>query len=323
MRILITGAKGMLGHALVEKLIENNKDEIIGVDKDDFNLLKTSQVVKMYKQIKPDKVIHCANVVAGILYNLNNKFDILYKNTNINNNVISLAVENNIQKLMFISSTCALPVKNSPLSENDFMMGQVADQNDAYAISKIHGFYLCKSAFETRQCNFITVCPTNMYGEGERFDPKTGHAIVSIIYKIMESKETGKEVVLFGDGEPMRDWLYVGDAIEQMLWIFKNYNNPRKMVCLSTKNYIRNIDLVKKICEFMKYDYRKIKFDGNKGRNGVQNKITDVSYLEGLMGKKVFTDFEWISLKRVCNWYQKNYKWNGVDYIFKESLWVK
>lgn len=309
-RILVTGANGMLGVVLCERLKKDPMNEIIGVDRNDYDLMKTSRVVRMFKEIQPYEVYHLASAVGGIKYNIENKFDVLYMNTNINTNVIKLAHENNVNKLMFIGSTCMYPKNiHRPMCEDDFMTGKLEDTNDAYAISKIHGYYLCKSLYEQYGFNAITVSPTNLYGPHDNFNLNSGHFVPSIIHKIRLAKEKKINISLFGNGEAHRDILYSGDAADQMVWLMESYNNPLKIVNLSTRGYVKIKELVRMVCKFMEYDYNKITWDMDLKKNGMSSKITDVSYLESL-GYKIFHDSEWIELQRTIKWFQKNYKYS-------------
>jgi len=130
----------------------------------------------------------------------------------------------------------------------------------------------------------------------------------------MKAKKTGGNVVLFGTGNPMRDWMHSSEAANQIMWAFENYNNPNKILCLSERNYIRNNELARLMCGFLNFDFNLVKFDGDIYKDGDKNKLTDTTYLESL-GYKIFTDTEWVLLKRVCRWYEKNYKWDGSCFV--------
>ena len=220
MRIVITGAAGMLGSSLLKKFSSDATDvEALGLARSDLDLTSSSAVASKLENIKPDLVIHTAAKVGGIQANISQPIEFMVRNLEIDRNVILNSLELEVPRLIYVGSSCMYPKDyRQPLCESDLLMGSLEPTNEGYALAKIVGAKLCEFASATAGVSYKTVIPSNLYGPGDNFDPKTSHLLASVIRKVHEAKVSGKKSIeVWGSGEARREFTYIDDLAEWMV----------------------------------------------------------------------------------------------------------
>ncbi|MAH88851.1 MAG: GDP-fucose synthetase [Pelagibacterales bacterium] len=226
-KIWVAGHNGMVGKAILEKL-KNRKLSVLTVKKNDLDLTNQNQTFNWIKANSPQVIFIAAAKVGGILTNSLNQFEFLYQNLMIQSNIIRSAAENNVQKLIFLGSSCIYPKEaKQPIKEEALLCKPLEKTNEGYAIAKIAGLKLCSYLFKEHNKDFITVMPTNLYGPNDNFDLKTSHVLAALINKITNAKKYKKESVeIWGTGKPKRDFLYVNDLADAVCYLAENYSSP-------------------------------------------------------------------------------------------------
>lgn len=213
MKILITGAGGMVGHSLVNKILKHKVDiELMSPTRQELNLYNLSYIVDYFSSCKPDMIIHLAAKVGGIDANVSKPVDFFYENSLLNINTLMGALKANIKNFLFIGSSCMYPKDRNILREQDLLTGKLEPTNEGYAISKISGAALCR--YISQQYGFLyrTIIPCNLYGPNDNFDLETSHLIPAIITKLHQAKiQKYREVIIWGDGKARREFMFVDD----------------------------------------------------------------------------------------------------------------
>ncbi|MBF96996.1 MAG: GDP-fucose synthetase [Pelagibacterales bacterium] len=225
-KIWVAGHNGMVGSSILRKL-EKEKCKILKAEKKELNLLDQKKTQQWIQDNKPDIIILAAAKVGGIKFNMLNKSAFLYENLMIQNNIIYTASKLNIDKLVFIGSSCIYP-KNSPqpIPESSLMKGPLEETNEGYALAKIAGLKLCKYLNEEFHQKFISVMPSNVFGVNDNFDPDNSHVLGALLRKIYQAKVNGsKKIEIWGTGKPRREFLYVDDLADAIFFLIKNYNS--------------------------------------------------------------------------------------------------
>lgn len=280
-RIYIAGHKGMVGSAILRKLQQLGFTNLITENKDNLNLLNQEQVRNFFLLERPEYVFLCAAKVGGIKANSDFKADFIYENLIIQSNIINCSKLFNVKKLLFLGSSCIYPkLCQQPIKEEYLLTGSLEPTNDAYAIAKIAGIKMCQSYNEQYDTNFISVMPTNLYGYNDNYDLKNSHVLPAMIRKFHEAKiNENPHVEIWGDGTPMREFLFVDDLAEACLFLMDNYND-NDIVNIGTGEDITIKDLAYLIKEV-------VGFKGNilfnsQMPNGTPRKLLDVSKLTNL-----------------------------------------
>jgi GDP-L-fucose synthase len=280
-RIYIAGHKGMVGSAILRKLQQLGFTNLITENKDNLNLLNQEQVRNFFLLERPEYVFLCAAKVGGIKANSDFKGDFIYDNIMIQSNIINCSKLFNVKKLLFLGSSCIYPkLCQQPIKEEYLLTGSLEPTNDAYAIAKIAGIKMCQSYNEQYGTNFISVMPTNLFGYNDNYDLKNSHVLPAMIRKFHEAKiNDNPHVEIWGDGTPMREFLFVDDLAEACLFLMDNYND-NDIVNIGTGEDITIKDLAYLIKEV-------IGFKGNilfnsQMPNGTPRKLLDVSKLTNL-----------------------------------------
>jgi len=280
-KIYIAGHRGMVGSAIHRLLLEKGYENIITRTSSDLDLRNQFQVNSFFHQEKPEFVFLAAAKVGGIHANNTYRAEFLYDNLMIAANVIHAAYKNNVEKLMFLGSSCIYPkMAPQPLREDYLLTGSLEQTNEPYAISKITGIKLCESYRDQYGCNFISVMPTNLYGIGDNYDLKNSHVLPALIRKFHEAKIGGQSVVeVWGTGTPKREFLYADDLAEACYFLMENYNE-RELVNIGAGEDISIKELVEMIKEI-------VGFTGSVEWNtempdGTPRKWMDVGKLKGL-----------------------------------------
>jgi GDP-L-fucose synthase len=224
-RVWVAGHYGMVGSALVRRLASENCD-ILTVDRDGVDLTRQDEVEKWMDQNRPDVVIVAAAKVGGILANSTLPADFLYINLAIEGNIIHSAFQTGVEKLLFLGSSCIYPRQSAqPMKEEFFLTGPLEPTNQWYAVAKIAGIKLCEAYREQHGCDFIAAMPTNLFGAGDNFHPEHSHVVAALIARLHKARENGdSEVEIWGSGKPMREFLFVDDCADGLVFMLKNYS---------------------------------------------------------------------------------------------------
>lgn len=226
-RIWVAGHSGMVGAATVRRLQQENC-EILTASRTALDLRRQRDVEEWVDAHKPDIVVLAAAKVGGIVVNRDCPAEFLYDNLLIESNVIHAAYKARVEKLLFLGSSCIYPRKAAlPITEEALLTGALEVTNEAYAIAKIAGIKLCQSYRKQYGCDFISVMPCNLYGQGDRFDLNKSHVIPALLMKFHQAKRCGApKVTLWGTGMPRREFLYVDDLADALVFLLKNYSAP-------------------------------------------------------------------------------------------------
>ena len=300
-KIFVAGHKGMVGSAILRRLQELEYTNIIVKSKNELDLTNQERVNDFFNSQKPDYVFLSAAKVGGIKANNDFKADFIYQNLMIQTNVINASYQTGVKKLLFLGSSCIYPkLAPQPLKEDYLLSGLLEETNDAYAIAKIAGIKMCQSFNQQYGTNFISVMPTNLFGPGDNYNLQTSHVLPALIRKFHEAKSCGKsEVVIWGTGNPMREFLYVEDLAEACVYLMLNYNES-EIINIGTGEDISIKDLsflIKKVVGFS----GEIVFDSSNP-DGTPKKLLDVSKINNLGWKhktslidgikKTYSDFK-------------------------------
>ena len=226
-KIYVAGHGGMVGSALIERLNKLNYNNIIVRDFDSLDLRRQDVVEKFFEQEKPEYVFLAAAKVGGIYANDTYPAEFIYDNLMIEANIINSAHKFGVKKLLFLGSSCIYPkFAPQPIKEESLLTGELEATNEAYAIAKIAGLKLCKFYRKQYGDDFICVMPTNLYGPKDNFDLNTSHVMPALIRKFHEAKIKGeKEVVVWGTGNPKREFLFVEDLTDALIHLMNNYSD--------------------------------------------------------------------------------------------------
>ena len=304
-KIFVAGSSGMVGSAIIRRLKQDGYHNIISITSSELDLRNQSKVFDFFTSTKVEYVFLAAAKVGGILENSTKKAEFIYDNLTIQSNVIHASYENKVKKLLFLGSSCIYPKESKiPISEDQLLSGELEDTNDAYAISKIAGIKLCQSYREQYGFNAISLMPTNLYGMNDNFDLKSSHVIPALIRKFVEAKKNGhKEVICWGSGKPLREFLHVDDLASACLYLMKNYES-KDHINVGTGKDITIEELAKMIASIIEFK-GKIVWDNSKP-DGTFRKVLDISKLKKLGWNPTISINE--GLKKTIDWYkEKNY----------------
>lgn len=228
-KIYIAGHRGMVGSALIRNLKNKRYVNIVTREFKELDLTRQKEVEKFFEEEKPDYVFLAAAKVGGIYANNTYPAEFIYDNLMIEANIIHAAYKNNVKKLLFLGSSCIYPkLAPQPIKEEYLLTDSLEPTNEAYSIAKITGIELCKFYRRQYGSDFISVMPTNLYGINDNFDLKNSHVLPALIRKFHEAKVNDiSEVVLWGTGEPMREFLYVNDLADACVYLMENYSDEQ------------------------------------------------------------------------------------------------
>ncbi len=277
-KIYIAGHRGMVGSAICRRLKANGYNNIIVRTSSELDLRNQLAVQDFFANERPDYVFLAAAKVGGIHANNTFRAEFLYDNLMIEANIIHAAYLHQVTKLMFLGSSCIYPkMAPQPLREDYLLTGPLEQTNEPYAIAKIAGIKLCEAYRDQYGCNFISVMPTNLYGYNDNYDLNNSHVLPALIRKFHEAKEnSSNEVVVWGTGSPMREFLFADDLADACLYLMENYNE-RELMNIGTGEdiSIKNLALlVKEVTGFEGV----LVFDTTKP-DGTPRKLMDVSKL--------------------------------------------
>ena len=228
-KIYVSGHRGMVGSAVVRELTRLGYANIITRTSQELDLRNQSAVEQFYADVKPDYVFVAAAKVGGIHANNVYRADFLYDNLMIQNNLIHGAYVNKVKKLLFLGSSCIYPkLAPQPLKEEYLLSGLLESTNEPYAIAKITGIKMCEAYRDQYGCNFISAMPTNLYGLNDNYHPENSHVLPALIRRFHEAKESNAEAVtMWGDGSPMREFLFADDLANALVYLMLNYDEKQ------------------------------------------------------------------------------------------------
>ena len=289
-KIFVAGPNGMVGSAICRQLQQQSDVKIITSNRKELDLCNQSAVQEFMKSEKLDEVILAAAKVGGIYANNTYPAEFIYENLQIQNNIIHASHVNDVQKLLFLGSSCIYPRHaQQPMKEDSLLTGTLEPTNEPYAIAKIAGIKMCESYNRQYGRDYRSVMPTNLYGPGDNYHPENSHVIPALIRRFHEAKKNNlNEVVIWGTGTPKREFLYVDDMAEASLFI---HNLDEKIFTAHTKPTLSQInigtgiditikELATAVKEVVGFDGM-IVFDHTKP-NGTLRKLMDVSLLSEL-----------------------------------------
>ncbi|MBU25781.1 MAG: GDP-fucose synthetase [Gammaproteobacteria bacterium] len=224
-RVWVAGHKGMVGAAVARRL-KLESCEVLVVARDIVDLSDQAAVSRWMKQARPDAIVIAAAKVGGILANNAAPVDFLQNNLAIQTNIIRSAHAYDVERLLFLGSSCIYPkYAEQPIKENTLLTGSLEPTNEYYALAKIAGIKLCQAYRQQHGRDWISAMPTNLYGPGDNFDLETSHVLPALIRKLHEAKTSGaKQVVLWGSGKPLREFLHCDDLADALVFLLKSYS---------------------------------------------------------------------------------------------------
>ena len=306
-RILVAGANGMVGSAIVRNLESKGYTNIIEGTHDDVDFTNQDETERYFCSEEPEYVFVAAAKVGGIMANKKYPGQFIYDNLMIQSNIINTSYDYGIKKLLFLGSSCIYPkMTKQPITEDQLMTGSLEPTNDAYAIAKIAGIKLCQSYKEQYGFNAISLMPTNLYGPNDNFDLQSSHVFPALIRKFHEAKESDAPYVeCWGDGSPMREFLHVDDLAEACFRCMISYND------LEIINVGTGEDLtIKKLTELISIivGYKgEIRWDTSKP-NGTLRKVLNVDKIKSLgwspkigIRQGIYETYEWYKNEQTSN----------------------
>lgn len=299
--IYVAGHRGMVGSAILRLLQKKGYSNIITRTHKELDLTRQQDVEDFFSKNQIDFVFLSAARVGGIMANSTHKAEFYYQNAMIAQNVIHSSWKNNIKKLLNLGSSCIYPkLAEQPLKEESLLTGALEETNDAYAIAKISAIKMCRYYNEQYGTNYLSVMPTNLYGEADNYDLTTSHVLPAMIRKFHEAKLNNSNVQLWGDGSPLREFLYADDLADAVVFLMENKdaNEVGEFVNIGTGKDCSIKELSNIIADIIGFN-GEVNWDTTKP-NGTPRKLLDVSALEK-MG--------WIASTSLKDGIQKSYNW--------------
>lgn len=311
-RVLVCGANGMVGSAIVRNLESKGYNNIIKGTRDDIDFTNQDETERYFCSEEPEYVFVAAAKVGGIMANNNYKADFFIENLRIQTNIIDSAYRCGVKKLLFLGSSCIYPkYATQPITEDQLMTGALEPTNDAYAIAKIAGIMMCQAYRQQHGFNAISLMPTNLYGPNDNFDLETSHVLPAMIAKFHDMKENGYtidmggpwygSVKLWGDGSAMREFLHVDDLAEACYVCMQKYDEAEH-INVGTGEDVTIKELAHIISDVVRFP-GDIEWDTTKP-NGTPRKVLNVDKIKA---------FGWepkISLRKgieqTYQWYKEN-----------------
>ena len=280
-KIYVAGHRGMVGSAIVRRLEKEGYGNLVLKTSSQLDLRNQGQVVQFFSEEKPEYVFLAAAKVGGIVANSKHPADFMYDNMILEINVIHSAFVNQVKKLMFLGSSCIYPrMAPQPMPESCLLTSSLEQTNEAYALAKISGLKYCEYLNRQYGTDYISVMPTNLYGPNDNYHPEHSHVLPALIRRFHEAKTENKpEVVIWGTGAPLREFLYVDDLADACLFLMNHYSG-NETVNLGTGKELSIAGLAKLVGRAVGYQ-GKITFDPSKP-DGTPRKLLDVSKLTGL-----------------------------------------
>jgi len=280
-KIYVAGHRGMVGSALVRELRRNGYGNIVTRTHTDLDLTDQRAVAEFFDAERPDYVFLAAAKVGGIVANREAPADFMYQNMMLEMNVIHAAWRSGVRKLLFLGSSCIYPrLAPQPMTESCLLTSALEPTNEAYALAKISGLKYCEYLNRQYGTDFISVMPTNLYGPNDNYHPEHSHVLPALIRRFHEAKEAGApEVVCWGDGSPLREFMYVDDLAGLCVFLMNNYSGD-ETVNAGTGTELSIRELAATVARIVGYKGR-IVWDTTRP-NGTPRKLLDVSKARAL-----------------------------------------
>jgi GDP-L-fucose synthase len=302
-KILILGARGLVGSALVRELSKSGYEDLLMPVREELNLLNQQSVLDYFSLHKPQHVFLAAAKVGGIHANNTYRADFIFENLAIQNNVFEASFKNKVDKLLFLGSSCIYP-KNcpQPMKEEYLLTAPLEPTNEPYAIAKIAGLKTAESFRRQYGCKYYSVMPTNLYGINDNYHPENSHVIPGLIARMKKSMDDGdKEFIAWGTGNPRREFLYVDDMARACLFVMEHEGIIPDLINIGTGEDISIHDLVYKIKNVLGFS-GEIVFNPNQP-DGTMRKLLDISRITAMGWKPTINLDE--GLQRAVDFYLK------------------
>ena len=301
-RIYLAGHTGLVGSAILRALHRKGYENLVVRDLDELDLTDQHVTRRFFQKERPEVVIDAAARVGGILANSEQPWEFIYQNLMIEANLIDTAYQNGVQRLVFLGSSCIYPREApQPLKEECLLTGPLEETNRAYALAKIAGIELCRSLNREYGADYLSLMPTNLYGPGDNFDLRSSHVLPALIRKFHEAKSTGEAVRLWGSGSPRREFLYVDDVGEAIVYCLENVHAadvPDGLLNVGCGEDLTIKELAELVQRVVGHDGA-VEWDASKP-DGTPRKLMDVGRLTGLgwaptvaLEEGVRTTYEW------------------------------
>jgi GDP-L-fucose synthase len=309
-KIYLAGHTGMVGSAIKRKLEESGYTNLLFRSVEELNLIDQKSTEKFFIDEKPDVVIIAAAKVGGILANNTYRAEFIYDNLMIEANLIHSAYKAGVEKLIFLGSSCIYPkLAPQPLKEEFLLSDYLEFTNEPYAIAKIAGIKLCENYYRQYGCNFYSAMPTNLYGPNDNFNLKTSHVLPALIRKFHDAKKGNKkEITIWGSGKPRREFLFVEDLAEAIVFLLEYvnaadlYENGISQINIGTGEDITINELAYLISDVVGHK-GKIVYDSSKP-DGTPRKLMEVTRIHNL-GWKHKTPLK-DGIEKTYKWYLEN-----------------
>ena len=313
-KIYVMGSGGMVGHAVASELRRRGYTNLLTISSGELDLRRQSDVEAIFKVERPEIVIVAAAKVGGILANNTYRGEFIYDNLMIEANAIQTAMSFGAEKLVFLGSSCIYPrLCPQPIREEYLLTGELEQTNEPYALAKIAGIKLCENYYRQYGSNFIAAMPTNLFGPNDNFDLETSHVIPAMIRKFHEANLAGADSVkLWGTGTPRREFLYVDDLAEAVVFLMENidaadiYSSGISHINVGTGEDVSIVDLAHAVRDVVGFN-GSIQFDESMP-DGTPRKLLDVSRLTKLgwkystpLDKGLAMTYKWFSENRTAH----------------------
>jgi GDP-L-fucose synthase len=314
LKIYIAGHRGMVGTAVTSAFKNSGYENLLLKNYPELDLTRQTDVESFFENEKPDVVINAAGKVGGILANNTYRAEFIYNNLMIESNLIHTSYKFGIEKFINLGSSCIYPkLAAQPLKEEYLLSDYLELTNEPYAIAKIAGIKLCENYYRQYGSNFFSVMPTNLYGPNDNFDLNTSHVLPAMLRKFHDAKEQNeKEIMIWGTGKPLREFMFVEDLAGAILFLFENvdakdiYEKGITHINIGTGRDLSISELANMIAEIVGY-YGKIIHDITKP-DGTPRKLMDVTRLNQL-GWRYKTELE-EGIKKTYSWFKQNFRLN-------------
>lgn len=311
-KIYLAGHTGMVGSAIKRYLESKKYENIIFRTIEELDLTRQEKVEQFFMQEKPEIVIIAAARVGGILANNTYRAQFIYDNLMIESNLIHSSYLNNVEKLIFLGSSCIYPkMAPQPLKEEYLLSDYLENTNEPYAVAKIAGIKLCENYYKQYGCNYYSIMPTNLYGPYDNFDLKTSHVLPALLRKIHEAKiNNSNSVTLWGTGTPLREFMYVEDLAEGLCYLMEKvdakdlYSKGLSFLNIGTGGDLTIAELANMISEIVGFK-GEIIYDRTKP-DGTPRKLLDVTRINAL-GWNAKTELR-EGIVKTYLWYLENQK---------------
>lgn len=285
-RVMVTGAAGLVGSAIVRQLEQNTSAEVLAVTRNECDLMDQNHTRAYIDETSPDAIVIAAAKVGGIVANSTYPAEFIYNNLMIAANIIEAAHRSGVKKLLFLGSSCIYPkLAPQPMKEEHLLTGPLEPTNEWYAVAKIAGIKLCEAYRRQYNCDFISAMPTNLYGPGDNYHPQNSHVLPALIRRFHEAKVAQFESVkCWGDGSPLREFLHVDDLARACVFLLEHYSEGQ-FINVGSGSEITIKELSETVASVVGYEGT-IEWDTTKP-NGTPRKLMDSSRLLGLGWKPV------------------------------------